>query len=190
MLFQDPATSNMEGIVDLHADICCFQIVVLIQVLWVGARIVVVFHHSHQPTAERFNHHTRLEVVWAVQPSVIVTLIRQPSQSLVYTFDDLVTKPCQTVKITGRQWYWSYAIDEHVNMNQSANAQAEQLKVSIFSPKAKWSNGEDASLQNLRQQFNSAFCLFLEISFIFSAQKKSFPVMNLFMFSSVKKIRW
>jgi len=24
MLFQDPATSNMEGIVDLHADICCF----------------------------------------------------------------------------------------------------------------------------------------------------------------------
>jgi cytochrome c oxidase subunit 2 len=34
MLFQDPATSNMEGITDLHHDICFFLIVILILVLW------------------------------------------------------------------------------------------------------------------------------------------------------------
>lgn len=27
-MFQDPATSNMEGIADLHADICFFLIVI------------------------------------------------------------------------------------------------------------------------------------------------------------------
>ncbi len=39
-LFQDPATSNMEGIVDLHADIAFFLIVILVLVLWLGTRIV------------------------------------------------------------------------------------------------------------------------------------------------------
>ena len=33
-LFQDPATSNMEGIVDLHRDICFFLLVILVLVLW------------------------------------------------------------------------------------------------------------------------------------------------------------
>jgi heme/copper-type cytochrome/quinol oxidase subunit 2 len=45
-LFQDPATSNMEGIVDLHADICFFLIVILVLVLWLGARILVSVHHN------------------------------------------------------------------------------------------------------------------------------------------------
>lgn len=131
-LFQDPATSNMEGIVDLHADICFFLIVILVLVLWLGARIVASFHHSLQPVPERFNHHTSLELVWAILPSVIVTQIALPSLSLVYTFDDLVAKPCLTVKICGRQWYWSYAMNEHVNMNQSAQAQELQLRDSSF----------------------------------------------------------
>jgi len=52
------------------------------------------FHHNLQPVPERFNHHTSLELVWAILPSVIVTLIALPSLSLVYTFDDLVAKPC------------------------------------------------------------------------------------------------
>ena len=78
-LFQDPATSNMEGIVDLHADICFFLIVILVLVLWLGARILVSFHHNLQPVPERFNHHTSLELVWAILPSVIVTLIALPS---------------------------------------------------------------------------------------------------------------
>jgi cytochrome c oxidase subunit 2 len=79
MLFQDPATSNMEGIVDLHHDIMFFLIVILVLVLWLGARIVSSFHHALQPVPERFNHHTSLELVWAILPSVIVTLIALPS---------------------------------------------------------------------------------------------------------------
>lgn len=130
--FQDPATSNMEGIADLHADICFFQIVILVLVQWLGARIVQSFHHTVQAVPERFNHHTSLELIWAILPSVIVTMIALPSLSLVYTFDDLVTKPCQTVKVTGKQWYWSYAMNEHVQMNQSKVAQDLLLESSIF----------------------------------------------------------
>ena len=115
MLFQDPQTQAMEGIVDLHHDICFFLITILILVLWLGARIVYRFHHSRMPVPERFNHHTNLELVWAILPSLVVTMIQLPSLTLIYTFDDLIQKPALTVKITGKQWYWSYAMDEHVH---------------------------------------------------------------------------
>jgi heme/copper-type cytochrome/quinol oxidase subunit 2 len=65
----------MEGIVDLHHDICFFLITILILVLWLGARIVYRFHHTRMPVPERFNHHTALELVWAILPSLIVTMI-------------------------------------------------------------------------------------------------------------------
>lgn len=117
MGFQDPATASMEGIIDLHHDICFFLIVILVLVLWLGARIVTSFHYTKQPIPERFNHHTNLELVWAILPSLIVTLIALPSLTLIYTFDDLVAKPALTVKVIGRQWYWSYQMKEHVQQS-------------------------------------------------------------------------
>jgi heme/copper-type cytochrome/quinol oxidase subunit 2 len=65
-------------------------------------------------------------------PSVIVTLIALPSLSLVYTYDDLVSKPALTVKVTGRQWYWSYAMNEHVQMNLSQQAKDLLLNDSVL----------------------------------------------------------
>ena len=114
MLFQDPQTSSMEGLVDLHHDICFFLITILILVLWLGARIVYSFHHSRMPMPERFNHHTNLELIWAILPSLVVTQIQLPSLTLIYTFDDLIQKPALTVKVVGRQWFWVYELDEHV----------------------------------------------------------------------------
>jgi len=115
MLFQDPATAAAEGIIDLHHDICFFLITILILVFWLGARILYSFHHTRQPVPERFNHHTNLELVWAILPSLVVTLIALPSLTLIYTFDDLVARPSLTVKVVGRQWYWSYEMKEHVH---------------------------------------------------------------------------
>jgi len=117
MGFQDPATAAMEGIVDLHHDICFFLITILVLVLWLGGRIVTGFHHTLQPMPERFNHHTNLELVWAILPSIIVTLIALPSLTLIYTFDDLVARPALTVKVVGFQWGWRYEMKEHVQLS-------------------------------------------------------------------------
>ena len=116
MGFQDPATKAMMGIVDLHHDICFFLITILILVLWLGARILYSFHHTRQEIPERFNHHTNLELIWAIFPSLIIALIALPSLTLIYSFDDLAADPFMTVKIIGRQWYWSYECKEHVNL--------------------------------------------------------------------------
>jgi heme/copper-type cytochrome/quinol oxidase subunit 2 len=117
MGFQDPATAAMEGIVDLHHDICFFLVTILVLVLWLGGRIVTGFHHTLQPMPERFNHHTNLELVWAILPSIIVTLIALPSLTLIYTFDDLVARPALTVKVVGFQWGWRYECKEHVQLS-------------------------------------------------------------------------
>lgn len=123
MWFQDPATSVMEGITDQNRDIHFFLVVILLQVQWLIFRIVYRFHHKSQPVAERFNHHTSLELVWAILPSVIVTQIALPSLSLIFTYDDLVRKPMQTVKVIGRQWYWSYCLNEPVDFSLSKSVE-------------------------------------------------------------------
>lgn len=117
MYQQDPATSVMEGIRDLNRDIHFFLIVILVQVQWLIFRIVYRFHHKSMPVPERFNHHTALELVWAILPSVIVTAIALPSLSQIFTYDDLVAKPMLTVKVIGRQWYWQYALRESVDFS-------------------------------------------------------------------------
>jgi cytochrome c oxidase subunit 2 len=115
--FQDPATSSMEGIIDLHGDILFFMIVIATLVVWLLVRICTAFHYSSQTMPEDFNHHTNLELVWAIIPSVIVILIALPSRTLIYSFDDLIGRPALTVKVIGRQWYWSYEMKEHVRHN-------------------------------------------------------------------------
>ena len=127
MWFQDPATSVREGITDLNADIQFFLIVILFLVLWLIFRIVYRFHHTSMPVPERFNHHTSLELVWAIQPSVIVTLIALPSLSLIFTYDDLVRKPMLTVKVIGRQWYWQYALTESVDFSLRKQTEKQLL---------------------------------------------------------------
>jgi len=114
MGFQDGATKNMLGMVDLHHDICFFLVTILVLVLWVGGRILHAFHHTRQPMPERFNHHTSLELVWAILPSLIIALIALPSLTLIYSFDDLADDPFLTVKVVGYQWAWRYEIKEHV----------------------------------------------------------------------------
>ena len=112
--FQDPATSSMEAMVDLHHDIVFFMITILTLVVWLGVKIRTSFHYSKQTLPEKFNHHTNLELIWAILPSLIVILIALPSLTLIYSFDEKVEKPALTVKIVGRQWYWSYEMREHV----------------------------------------------------------------------------
>lgn len=114
MGFQDPATKAIMGIVDLHHDICFFLITILILVLWVAGRILVAFHHNSMVVPERFNHHTNLELVWAVLPSFIISFIALPSLTLIYSFDDLAADPFLTVKVIGYQWAWRYELKEHL----------------------------------------------------------------------------
>jgi cytochrome c oxidase subunit 2 len=111
--FQDPATANALGIIDLHHDIVFFMIAIFTVVCWLGTRILYRFHYTNQSIPERINHHTNLELIWSILPSLIILSIAFPSLTLIYSLDDQVETPGLTVKIVGRQWYWSYELRDH-----------------------------------------------------------------------------
>ena len=126
--FQDPATSVMEGIVDLHHDIMYFIVWIIVAVVWIMLEIVKstnshsIFHIMSAQCKElpkidkgltvtflpkQFQHHTSLEIGWTILPCVILLLIAIPSFSLLYAIEDFNTIE-STIKIIGNQWYWSY----------------------------------------------------------------------------------
>jgi cytochrome c oxidase subunit 1 len=126
--FQDPATSIMEGIVDLHHDIMFFLVWIVIAVIWVMFEIVkstsklsifslmsIESKNSNlllEGTTvsflpSRIQHHTLLEIVWTILPCLVLLLIAIPSFSLLYAIEDFNTIE-STIKVIGNQWYWSY----------------------------------------------------------------------------------
>jgi len=112
--FQDPATSNFEAMIDRHHDIHFFLISIRTLVRWLGIRIRTQFHYTRQSLPESRNHHTNLERVWAIFPSLIVLSISLPSRTRIYSLDDNISdQPFVTIKVIGKQWYWSYEMNEH-----------------------------------------------------------------------------
>ena len=133
MTFQDPATSVMEGIIDLHHDIMYFVIITGIFTCWMIFRIVYRFHlNMNNPSSFRVGssvtHHTEIEVIWTVIPGLILLSIAFPSFALLYKMDEL-TSPDVTIKCIGNQWYWTYEYvgDSQVLLSDAYMATDEDL---------------------------------------------------------------
>ena len=128
--FQDPATSLMEGIIDLHHDIMFFLIWIVVLVSFfifefiIGSlnfkELGIVFNSKEViENSNKWNlkatlpttiqHHTVLEIVWTLVPCVILLLIAVPSFSLLYAVEDLNIIET-TIKVIGNQWYWTYEL--------------------------------------------------------------------------------
>lgn len=119
MGFQDPATPTMQGIVDLHHDICFFMLVILVFVLWMLGRTLYHFRYSQNTYPEKIIHGTFIEVAWTIAPSCILVLIAIPSFALLYSMDEVVD-PAVTVKAIGHQWYWSYEYSDYNTSDEPA----------------------------------------------------------------------
>jgi cytochrome c oxidase subunit 2 len=80
--------------------ISVFVLALLVYVIW-------RFNERANPVASRTTHHTMLEVAWTVVPVLILVIIAIPSFRLL-THQLVLPKADMTVKVTGKQWYWSY----------------------------------------------------------------------------------
>jgi cytochrome c oxidase subunit 1 len=127
MNFQDPATPVMEKIIDLHHDIQFFLIIIVVAVLWMLLRIVWLFNETNTDTIRfSFDHHTYLELIWTIIPTIILILIAIPSFALLYAVDELHS-PKITMKALGNQWYWSYEFSDYI-----INGPEDSIKIDSY----------------------------------------------------------
>lgn len=107
MGFQSAATPVMERIHSLNRLVMIFVFTIGLFVTFLIIFTVVRFKSSRNKNPSKVTHNTILEVIWTFVPCVILICIAVPSLKLV-SFMDRVKDAETTLKITGRQWYWSY----------------------------------------------------------------------------------
>jgi cytochrome c oxidase subunit 2 len=105
---QAPNTPVMDDIVWFHHFLLWVIAAITLFVLGLLVIVIVRFNARANPTPSRTTHNTFIEVIWTVVPVLILVTIAIPSFRLL--FYQLKVPPADvTVKVTGKQWFWSYS---------------------------------------------------------------------------------
>jgi len=109
MTFEDAVTPIAEEIHHFH-DYVVLPIITLICVFVLALLVYVIFRFNEKanPVPSRTTHNSLIEVAWTVIPVLILVIIAIPSFRLL-THQLVIPKSDMTVKVTGKQWYWSYS---------------------------------------------------------------------------------
>nr|CAA46033.1 cytochrome oxidase subunit 2 [Brettanomyces naardenensis] len=111
--FQDSATPNMEGIIELHNNVVFYLIIILCFVTYMLYNISTVYNKS-AVAYKYMNHGQFIEIVWTTFPAVILLIIAFPSFILLYICDEVIA-PAMTIKAIGLQWYWKYEYSDFID---------------------------------------------------------------------------
>ena len=115
--FQDSATPQMEGLIELHDNIMYYLVIILFAVGWILFSIIRNYVETKSPISHKYlNHGTLIELIWTITPAVILILIVFPSFKLLYLMDE-VSDPSMSVLAEGHQWYWSYQYPDFLDSN-------------------------------------------------------------------------
>ena len=115
LYFQDSATPQMEGILELHDYIMFYLVTILFGVGWIMVSIIKNFSKNKSPISLKYlNHGTLIELIWTITPAIILILIAFPSFKLLFLMDE-VSDPSICVLAEGRQWYWGYQYPDFLN---------------------------------------------------------------------------
>ena len=104
--------------------ITIISLVVLGLLLWV----VVFYRRAANPVPSRNSHNTVLEIAWTVVPVLVLVAIAIPSiRLLAHQYSP--PKADLTIKVTGNQWYWTYAYPDNGGFEIVSNMlSADQAK--------------------------------------------------------------
>jgi cytochrome c oxidase subunit II len=102
----------MENIVWFHNFLLVIITVITLFVLALLVIVVMKFNARANPVPSRTTHNTLIEVAWTLVPVLILVCIAVPSFRLLFLELD-VPKSDLTIKVTGKQWYWSYAYPDN-----------------------------------------------------------------------------
>ena len=109
---QESASPVMDNIVWFHNFLFWLITIITLFVLVLLVMVVVKFNAKSNPTPSRTTHNTLIEVAWTLIPVMILVGIAVPSFRLLFLQLD-IPKADLTVKVTGKQWYWSYSYPDN-----------------------------------------------------------------------------
>ena len=118
--FQQPATSVMEDIVFLHHLVMYILLGVVFLVFITLFYICIRFKSSSNPIPMKFKDNLALEIGWTILPVIILITIAIPSFKILYRTEHIPASD-MTVKVIGRQWYWTYQYPEHGEISFDSN---------------------------------------------------------------------
>jgi len=107
-----PASPIMRGIEGLNNAITIIIALITVLVFALMGYIVWKFNAKAHPKPSVRTHNTPLEVIWTLIPVVILLGIAFPSFRLLYA-EGRAPDAKLTLKVTGHQWYWSYAFPDY-----------------------------------------------------------------------------
>lgn len=107
IVFQDESTPIQIGISDLHDNILYYLIIIFVFV------IIMIYKSIFINTISTFyiNHSSWLEFIWTILPAILLAWISIPSFKLLFNMDQVIN-PLITLKINGSQWYWTYSLND------------------------------------------------------------------------------
>ena len=111
---QESASPVMDNITWFHNFLFVLITVITLFVLALLIIVVMKFNAKANPVPSRTTHNTLIEVAWTLIPVLILVGVAVPSFRLLFLELD-VPKADLTVKVTGKQWYWSYAYPDNGN---------------------------------------------------------------------------
>jgi cytochrome c oxidase subunit II len=118
LYFQDTASPQMEGLVELHDNIMFYLIIIYFGVVYIMFSIIKNFKYKNSKLTHKYlNHGTLIELIWTITPAIVLILIAFPSFKLLYLMDE-VSDPAMTVLAEGHQWYWSYQYADFIGDNK------------------------------------------------------------------------
>lgn len=109
---QQAATPVMDNIIWFHNFLLYIITAIVAFVLVLLVVVMVRFNARSNPVPSRTTHNTLIEVVWTVVPVLILVAIAVPSFRLLF-FQLNIPEADLTVKVTGKQWYWSYSYPDN-----------------------------------------------------------------------------
>jgi cytochrome c oxidase subunit II len=121
---QPAATSIDQRLQSFHDELQVIIFLITIFVLGLLLYVMIRFHHSRNPTPTRTSHNPVIEISWTVIPVLILVAIAIPSFKLMY-YMDRVPPDAMTIKVTGHQWYWTYAYPKE-NISFDSNSVADK----------------------------------------------------------------
>jgi cytochrome c oxidase subunit 2 len=118
--FQDAATELMFKIRLLRDQIMFYLVLILTILSWLILRLYFTFSSKKTLISHKFMlRGSLLETIWTIIPILILFLIAFPSFKLLYLTDQILN-PQITLKILGRQWYWSYEYSDYLESDNES----------------------------------------------------------------------